>query len=1037
MSPGEHDELRRQVEELVYKGHVRESMSPCAVPALLTPNKDGTWRMCVDSRAINKITVGYRFPIPSLDDLLDHISGAIIFTKLDLKSRYYQIRLRLGDEWKTAFKTREGLYEWLVVPFGLSNAPSTFMRVMNQLFGPFIGKFVVVYFDDILIYSASFNQQVDESKVTAVQEWPTLTTITEVQSFHGKSFVWTEEAELAFQVVKKKLTTPLILILLDFSKVFELHIDASKVAICGVLSQGGRLVAYFTWALVGIFEKFTFVVKHKTGVANRAADALSRRIGLLVTMQVDVPGLDVIRDMVTVDPYFLVVLQGVQSGEKPNFFLHDVFLFKGNQLCIPDSSLRLQIIKELHDEGHVGRDRTLQLVQASYFCPTMRKEVDRYVKRCRVCQVSKGYGLLYEVLLCLCLFFAYAMVEYLHGILCWGLPRTQQGMFFRDVYHLQWFTSSIVLDETLGFLSSFLSVVPLAFMPTFKLNDSILWHAKLGHVHFKRMQDMSKDTLILAFDMDTENDLCDLHATPSLRNKKYFVTFIDDASRFCYVYLLQSKDEALDKFKVFKTEVELQQGSQIKRFRTDRGGKRGIECIFIGYAEHSKAFRFYVLEPNDSVPINSIIESRDAIFNENRFSSVPRPSLKIPNRTEDIGGSVVTEEVVQQPEPELRKSKRNRTPKDFRPEFQLYLIEGTRDGVSDQHSYCFNVKDDPKIFDEAIKSQDVAFWKEAINDEMDSIMGNNTWVLADLPPGCKPLGCKWIFKRKPKVDGTIEKFKARLVFQGFKQKSEIDYFDTYAPVARISTIRLLIAMVSIHNLIIHQMDVKTAFLNGDLDEEVDLMKEFLSSRFSMKEMRETDVILGIRIKHESNEITIFESHYIEKVLKKFNYFDCTQVSTPMDTSEKLMPNNGQTVSQLEYSRMIGCLMYVITCTRSDIAFAVGKLSKYTSNPDTQHWQVIQRVLKYLKKTIDYRLTYTGYPLVLEGYTDVSWISNTEDNSSTSGWVFLLGGGAISWASKKQTYITGSTMKYEFMALAAAHKEAEWLKNNYMNKVLSN
>ncbi|GKC86054.1 zinc finger, CCHC-type containing protein [Tanacetum coccineum] len=130
------------------------------------------------------------------------------------------------------------------------------------------------------------------------------------------------------------------------------------------------------------------------------------------------------------------------------------------------------------------------------------------------------------------------------------------------------------------------------------------------------------------------------------------------------------------------------------------------------------------------------------------------------------------------------KSKRNRTPKDFGPEFQLYLIEGTRD-------------------------EDVAFWKEAINDEMDSIMGNNTWVLADLPPGCKPLGCKWIFKRKLKVDGTIEKFKARLVIQGFKQKSGIDYFDTYAPVARISTIRLLIAMASIHNLIIHQMDVKT------------------------------------------------------------------------------------------------------------------------------------------------------------------------------------------------------------------------------------
>jgi hypothetical protein len=203
----ETKELQRQVEELLAKGQVRESMSPCAVSVPLVPKKDGTWRMCVDCRAINNITVKYRHSIPRLDDMLDELHGFSNFTKIDLK---------------TACKTKYGLYEWLEIPFGLTNALSTFIRLMNHALSAFLGRFVVVYFDDILVYSKSLDEHiehlhcvlavlrkeklyanlktcsfcldkvvflgylvsgkglaVDEEKVKAIKEWPTPKSITE------------------------------------------------------------------------------------------------------------------------------------------------------------------------------------------------------------------------------------------------------------------------------------------------------------------------------------------------------------------------------------------------------------------------------------------------------------------------------------------------------------------------------------------------------------------------------------------------------------------------------------------------------------------------------------------------------------------------------------------------------------------------------------------------------------------------------------------------------------------------------------------
>uniref|UniRef100_A0A2N9IZW8 Reverse transcriptase Ty1/copia-type domain-containing protein n=1 Tax=Fagus sylvatica TaxID=28930 RepID=A0A2N9IZW8_FAGSY len=359
----------------------------------------------------------------------------------------------------------------------------------------------------------------------------------------------------------------------------------------------------------------------------------------------------------------------------------------------------------------------------------------------------------------------------------------------------------------------------------------------------------------------------------------------------------------------------------------------------------------------------------------------------------------------------------------------------------------------------------------------------------------------------------VEFIENKLVAKGFRQREGIDYFDTYAPVARITSIRVLIALASIYKLVVHQMNVKIAFLNGDLDEEVymdqpegfvlpgnekkvcklvkslyglkqapkqwhekfdtvilangfkhngadkcvyskftseygvivclyvdDMLifgtnmlgvcktKKYLASVFKMKDLNEADTILGIKVKRHSEGYALCQSHYIEKVLLKYKHLNVKEVNTPFDSNYKLVENTGRAIAQLEFASAIGSMMYAMHCTRPDIAFAVNRLSRYTSNPSAEHWKAIARVLGYLKKTKDLGLYYSGYPAVLEGYSDANWVTSVGDNKSTSGWIFTLGGGAISWASKKQSCISYSTMESEFIVLASVGKEAEWLRN---------
>ena len=204
-------------------------------------------------------------------------------------------------------------------------------------------------------------------------------------------------------------------------------------------------------------------------------------------------------------------------------------------------------------------------------------------------------------------------------------------------------------------------------------------------------------------------------------------------------------------------------------------------------------------------------------------------------------------------------------------------------------------------------------------------------------------------------------------------------------------------------------------------------KKMLSSKFNMKDLGVADVILGIKLSRTSGGLILSQSRYIEKLLDKFDKDESNIARTPVDINLHLSKNIGQSISQLEYSRIIGSLMYVMNCTRPDIAYSVSKLSRYTSNPGVDHWKAIIRVLRYLRYTKNYGLHYIRYPTVLEGYSDAKWIFDMKDTKSISGYVFTLSGAAVSWKSSKQMCIARSTMESEFIALDKAGEEAEWLR----------
>jgi hypothetical protein len=420
---------------------------------------------------------------------------------------------------------------------------------------------------------------------------------------------------------------------------------------------------------------------------------------------------------------------------------------------------------------------------------------------------------------------------------------------------------------------------------------------------------------------------------------------------------------------------------------------------------------------------------------------------------------------------------------------------------------------DPNSYREAMAAPDAARWLEAMDEELASLRDNSTWELVPRPAGVKPIKCRWVFKKKFLADGSLERYKARLVAKGFLQKEGIDYEEVFAPVSKHATLRVLLSIVAAEDLHLRHWDVRTAFLYGDVEEELyieqpegfcdnptlvcrlrkalyglkqaprawhlklkseleslgftasdadptlfvlqhpkgnlyisvyvdDLLpatqnvpllasvQAHLSSVFKIRDLGDATFFLGMEINRERGAGTLALSQHklIHEIVTQFGVGGDESKSTPLPVPIKLVPCTDEELTDEPYRELVGKLLYVANCTRPDIAHSVGVLCRFMSKPGHKHWHAALRVARYLAGTAHYALIYSKNAISkLIGYCDSDHAGDLEQRRSTTGYVFIIGGAAVSWSSRLQQTVAVSTAEAEYMAAAACVKEAVWIR----------
>ena len=579
------------------------------------------------------------------------------------------------------------------------------------------------------------------------------------------------------------------------------------------------------------------------------------------------------------------------------------------------------------------------------------------------------------------------------------------------------------------------------------------------------------------------------------------------------------------------------------------------EGVFIGYAPNSKAYRI-LMHDNDRVEV-----SRNVVFDERSLKGTKsEPSMQVEGaevwmdieepqhvRDEEMG---VPDELPAGPPPpqppadahpphddDVPSSSSSSGPSDMEAEAgpsrgaeHAYVPSPGRyptrerrppEPYWDSKRARVNVTDcvgivEPTTHIEALQGQDSELWKEAMDDEMKSLLENGTWVLEKCPPGVKPVAVKWVFKVKRDAHGGIERYKARLCAKGFTQKYGIDYNEVFAPVSKQVTVRTLLSVVCDQGMHLHQMDIKTAFLNGDLEEDIYMQQPpgyeeggpgivchlrkslyglkqaprawhlklkgeleklglkvsaadpglfilplgqdsvyvlvyvddiLLASRslaniqalkskigrvFDVKDLGEAHHFLGMLIERDkaASTLKLSQERLANDIIAKFGMDNAKARSVPLSQGTRLTRSDDSPLldkDKYPYSELIGSLLYLSVCTRPDITQAVGALARHMANPRMEHWQAAKGVVRYLSQTLTYGIKYQKGSGGLHVYCDADYGGDLDTRRSTTGFVLLLNGGAISWSSRLQPTVAMSTVEAEYMAAAATVKEALWMR----------